>query len=102
MSGVVGGQSFAAAKKKSSRETLLTLTEGGMLSACVYSTSLLTGQKKKKTYWNLLALADCSKPLTYLMFLTPKSDMTRKLRELLQKSDNRVCADCGAPDPKWA
>lgn len=57
MSGVVGGQSFAAAKKKSSRETLLTLTEG---------------------------------------------DMTRKLRELLQKSDNRVCADCGAPDPKWA
>lgn len=28
--------------------------------------------------------------------------MTRKLRELLQKSDNRVCADCGAPDPKWA
>jgi len=30
------------------------------------------------------------------------SDMTRKLRELLQKSDNRICADCSAPDPKWA
>ncbi|XP_008647900.1 ADP-ribosylation factor GTPase-activating protein AGD12 isoform X1 [Zea mays] len=28
--------------------------------------------------------------------------MARKLRELLQKSGNRVCADCGAPDPKWA
>lgn len=26
----------------------------------------------------------------------------RKLKELLHKSDNRVCADCGAPDPKWA
>ncbi|CAD6336329.1 unnamed protein product [Miscanthus lutarioriparius] len=29
-------------------------------------------------------------------------DMTRKLRELLQKSDNRICADCSVPDPKWA
>lgn len=27
---------------------------------------------------------------------------TRKLKELLHKSDNRICADCGAPDPKWA
>lgn len=26
----------------------------------------------------------------------------RKLKELLLKSDNRICADCGAPDPKWA
>ncbi|CAN0911364.1 ADP-ribosylation factor GTPase-activating protein AGD12 [Linum grandiflorum] len=26
----------------------------------------------------------------------------RKLRDLLQQSDNRNCADCGAPDPKWA
>ncbi|AQK82235.1 Putative calcium-dependent lipid-binding (CaLB domain) family protein [Zea mays] len=51
------GRASRAAKKKSSRETLLTLTEG---------------------------------------------DMARKLRELLQKSGNRVCADCGAPDPKWA
>ncbi|XP_078428774.1 ADP-ribosylation factor GTPase-activating protein AGD12-like isoform X2 [Wolffia australiana] len=25
-----------------------------------------------------------------------------KLRDLIQKSDNRHCADCGAPDPKWA
>ncbi|KAJ1259860.1 hypothetical protein BS78_10G188400 [Paspalum vaginatum] len=30
------------------------------------------------------------------------SDKMTKLRELLQKSDNRVCADCSAPDPKWA
>ncbi|CAI0545557.1 unnamed protein product, partial [Linum tenue] len=26
----------------------------------------------------------------------------RKLRDLQQQTDNRVCADCGAPDPKWA
>ncbi|XAR72543.1 hypothetical protein NMG60_11019221 [Bertholletia excelsa] len=26
----------------------------------------------------------------------------RKLKELQLQSDNRVCADCGAPDPKWA
>lgn len=30
------------------------------------------------------------------------SDNTRKLKELLHKSDNRICADCSAPDPKWA
>ncbi|KAL8235911.1 hypothetical protein R6Q59_016992 [Mikania micrantha] len=24
------------------------------------------------------------------------------LKDLLQQSDNRICADCGAPDPKWA
>ncbi|KAG6494342.1 ADP-ribosylation factor GTPase-activating protein AGD12-like isoform X1 [Zingiber officinale] len=27
---------------------------------------------------------------------------TRKLKGLMLKSDNRICADCGAPDPKWA
>lgn len=26
----------------------------------------------------------------------------RRLKDLLLKSDNRTCADCGAPDPKWA
>ncbi|KAJ1703474.1 hypothetical protein LUZ63_003253 [Rhynchospora breviuscula] len=26
----------------------------------------------------------------------------KKLKELLLKSENRICADCGAPDPKWA
>eukprot|EP00262_Sarcandra_glabra_P003611 TRINITY_DN1434_c0_g2_i1.p1 TRINITY_DN1434_c0_g2~~TRINITY_DN1434_c0_g2_i1.p1 ORF type:complete len:343 (+),score=67.88 TRINITY_DN1434_c0_g2_i1:138-1166(+) len=26
----------------------------------------------------------------------------RRLKELLFKSENRICADCGAPDPKWA
>ncbi|KAG8096048.1 hypothetical protein GUJ93_ZPchr0013g36512 [Zizania palustris] len=26
----------------------------------------------------------------------------RKLKDLMLKSDNRVCADCGAPDPKLA
>uniref|UniRef100_A0ACD5ZPP6 Uncharacterized protein n=2 Tax=Avena sativa TaxID=4498 RepID=A0ACD5ZPP6_AVESA len=25
-----------------------------------------------------------------------------KLKELLQRRENRICADCGAPDPKWA
>ncbi|KAL8507373.1 hypothetical protein ACS0TY_018066 [Phlomoides rotata] len=26
----------------------------------------------------------------------------RRLKDLLTQSDNRVCADCGSPDPKWA
>ncbi|PKI42226.1 ADP-ribosylation factor GTPase-activating protein AGD12-like [Punica granatum] len=26
----------------------------------------------------------------------------KRLKDLLLQSDNRVCADCGAPDPKWA
>ncbi|KAH0448241.1 hypothetical protein IEQ34_022041 [Dendrobium chrysotoxum] len=26
----------------------------------------------------------------------------KKLKELLHRSDNRICADCSAPDPKWA
>ncbi|XP_010537911.1 PREDICTED: probable ADP-ribosylation factor GTPase-activating protein AGD13 isoform X2 [Tarenaya hassleriana] len=26
----------------------------------------------------------------------------RRIRDLLSQPDNRVCADCGAPDPKWA
>ncbi|KAL2467418.1 ADP-ribosylation factor GTPase-activating protein AGD12 [Abeliophyllum distichum] len=26
----------------------------------------------------------------------------RRLKDLLVQRDNRVCADCGAPDPKWA
>ncbi|XP_024982979.1 ADP-ribosylation factor GTPase-activating protein AGD12-like [Cynara cardunculus var. scolymus] len=30
------------------------------------------------------------------------SSGNRKLKDLLQQRDNRTCADCGAPDPKWA
>ena len=26
----------------------------------------------------------------------------RRIRDLLKQPDNRVCADCSAPDPKWA
>ncbi|RID78314.1 hypothetical protein BRARA_A01157 [Brassica rapa] len=26
----------------------------------------------------------------------------RRIRDLLTQSDNRICADCGAPDPNWA
>ncbi|KAJ0965254.1 hypothetical protein J5N97_026392 [Dioscorea zingiberensis] len=32
----------------------------------------------------------------------PSRASLRKLNELLRKSDNRNCADCGGPDPKWA
>ncbi|XP_073011390.1 ADP-ribosylation factor GTPase-activating protein AGD12-like [Typha latifolia] len=32
----------------------------------------------------------------------PISGKARKLKELTLKSDNRICADCGAPNPKWA
>ncbi|CAN1324995.1 ADP-ribosylation factor GTPase-activating protein AGD12 [Linum perenne] len=36
--------------------------------------------------------------VVYIFILTAR----RKLRDMLQQSDNRNCADCGAPDPKWA
>ncbi|RHN42752.1 putative Arf GTPase activating protein [Medicago truncatula] len=26
----------------------------------------------------------------------------RRLKDLLVQKDNRFCADCSAPDPKWA
>ncbi|BAF09881.1 ADP-ribosylation factor GTPase-activating protein AGD12 [Oryza sativa Japonica Group] len=32
----------------------------------------------------------------------PVLGKARKLKDLMLKSDNRICADCGAPDPKWA
>ncbi|XP_066328345.1 ADP-ribosylation factor GTPase-activating protein AGD12-like [Miscanthus floridulus] len=32
----------------------------------------------------------------------PVLGKARKLKDLMIKSDNRICADCGAPDPKWA
>ncbi|WCJ40311.1 Calcium-dependent ARF-type GTPase activating protein family [Euphorbia peplus] len=35
----------------------------------------------------------------------PKQGSTsskRRLKDLLAKADNRLCADCSAPDPKWA
>ncbi|KAL4386968.1 hypothetical protein GQ457_09G000510 [Hibiscus cannabinus] len=35
-------------------------------------------------------------------FTKVSSAHNRRLRNILNQSDNRVCADCGAPDPKWA
>ncbi|KAG9439133.1 hypothetical protein H6P81_019298 [Aristolochia fimbriata] len=32
----------------------------------------------------------------------PSLSNVRRLRELVLKNENRLCADCGAPDPKWA
>jgi stromal membrane-associated protein len=26
----------------------------------------------------------------------------RRLKDLMVQKDNRFCADCGSPDPKWA
>ncbi|XP_071719793.1 ADP-ribosylation factor GTPase-activating protein AGD12-like [Rutidosis leptorrhynchoides] len=34
--------------------------------------------------------------------LGKQSSGNRRIKELLQQRDNRKCADCGAPDPKWA
>ncbi|KAJ8627292.1 hypothetical protein MRB53_020599 [Persea americana] len=34
--------------------------------------------------------------------MTNRQGNLRRLREVLRKSENRICADCGAPDPKWA
>ncbi|XP_019178969.1 PREDICTED: ADP-ribosylation factor GTPase-activating protein AGD12-like isoform X1 [Ipomoea nil] len=34
--------------------------------------------------------------------LSRPSSSKRRLRDLMLQSENRVCADCGAPDPKWA
>ncbi|KAK8500310.1 hypothetical protein V6N12_068798 [Hibiscus sabdariffa] len=35
-------------------------------------------------------------------FTKVSSAHNRRLRNILNQSDNRICADCGAPDPKWA
>ncbi|XP_043688570.1 ADP-ribosylation factor GTPase-activating protein AGD12-like isoform X2 [Telopea speciosissima] len=32
----------------------------------------------------------------------PSQGNIGRLKELLRRGDNRMCADCGAPDPKWA
>lgn len=34
--------------------------------------------------------------------MSTSRDKMRKLKELLHKSENRICADCSSPDPKWA
>ncbi|KAK4348109.1 hypothetical protein RND71_034448 [Anisodus tanguticus] len=34
--------------------------------------------------------------------LTRPTSSKRRLKDLLLQKDNRVCADCGSPDPKWA
>ncbi|CAN7031937.1 unnamed protein product, partial [Brassica rapa subsp. trilocularis] len=39
---------------------------------------------------------------TRAMSHSAASSGKRRIRDLLTQSDNRVCADCGAPDPKWA
>ncbi|XP_031247252.1 ADP-ribosylation factor GTPase-activating protein AGD12-like isoform X1 [Pistacia vera] len=36
------------------------------------------------------------------MELGRPASVKRRLKDLLLQSDNRICADCGAPDPKWA
>jgi stromal membrane-associated protein len=36
------------------------------------------------------------------MSLGRPNSSKRKLKDLLLQSDNRTCADCAAPDPKWA
>ncbi|CAI8590386.1 unnamed protein product [Vicia faba] len=38
----------------------------------------------------------------HLMELGRPSSGRRRLKDLLVQKDNRVCADCNAPDPKWA
>lgn len=38
----------------------------------------------------------------YYEYRKPTQGNARKLKELLARSDNRICVDCGAPDPKWA
>uniref|UniRef100_A0A1D1XXA1 ADP-ribosylation factor GTPase-activating protein AGD12 n=1 Tax=Anthurium amnicola TaxID=1678845 RepID=A0A1D1XXA1_9ARAE len=39
-----------------------------------------------------------SQETNFFLLLT----VNKRLKELLQRSGNRLCADCGAPDPKWA
>jgi len=37
-----------------------------------------------------------------LNFIFAFAAMMTKLKDLLHRSENRICADCSAPDPKWA
>ncbi|XVF23104.1 hypothetical protein REPUB_Repub13aG0009000 [Reevesia pubescens] len=34
--------------------------------------------------------------------VTKPTSANGRLKSLLNQTDNRICADCGAPDPKWA
>ncbi|KAJ4849720.1 putative ADP-ribosylation factor GTPase-activating protein agd13 [Turnera subulata] len=55
------------------------------------------------TTWWTWALLDYLLVISKAMSRLPHSSSgKRRLRDLLQQSDNRHCADCGAPDPKWA
>ncbi|KAE8664568.1 ADP-ribosylation factor GTPase-activating protein AGD12 [Hibiscus syriacus] len=49
----------------------------------------------------LANLASSSSSTVRFQFDYPLSH-NRRLRNLLNQSDNRICADCSAPDPKWA
>ncbi|KAF9666575.1 hypothetical protein SADUNF_Sadunf16G0243100 [Salix dunnii] len=40
--------------------------------------------------------------MSHLSELQQVASGKRRLKDLLLQSDNRLCADCGAPDPKWA
>ncbi|KAH8518891.1 hypothetical protein H0E87_000661 [Populus deltoides] len=40
--------------------------------------------------------------MSHLSELQQVASGKRRLKDLLLQSDNRFCADCGAPDPKWA
>ncbi|KAJ6416952.1 hypothetical protein OIU84_002770 [Salix udensis] len=46
----------------------------------------------------LFVVSSANKYLVFYLF----DDCKRRLKDLLLQSDNRFCADCGAPDPKWA
>ena len=50
--------------------------------------------------WPLLPLyfTYCTNCLLFIFSCTGK----KRLKDLLLQKDNRYCADCGAPDPKWA
>lgn len=38
----------------------------------------------------------------YYEYEKPAPGNVKKLKDLLLKSENHICADCSAPDPKWA
>jgi len=51
---------------------------------------------------DIVIIRSRSKAMSSAHFANPESGNKNKLKALLRKSDNRICADCSAPNPKWA
>lgn len=65
-----------------------------LMESNVHFYLVITNLKSRNLY-----ISHRSENTLMILYVTGKM---RKLKELMLKGDNRICADCSAPDPKWA